>query len=166
MQKMWSTMAFASVPMAKALDMEARLPFLDPEVQSFAIRLDPHYLVRGQEDRKQGKWILRKTFEEVLPHEVIWRVKTPIEFGTGTTVFPRIFDASISDGEFDRKVSRYLEEDKVALRDKEQLFYYEIYRSIFGIPGGDESQGRTCPKCRSNLRPEASYCRTCGAFPI
>ena len=123
-------------------------------------------LVRDQEGRRQGKWILRKAFEEVLPHEVIWRVKTPIEFGTGTTVFPRIFDASISDGEFDRKVSRYLEEDKVALRDKEQLFYYEIYRSIFGIPGGDESQGRTCPKCRSNLRPEASYCRTCGAFPI
>ena len=166
MQKMWSTMAFASVPMAKALDMEARLPFLDPEVQSFAIRLDPHYLVRGQEDRKQGKWILRKTFEEVLPHEVIWRVKTPVEFGTGTTVFPRIFDASISDGEFERKMRRYIEEDKVALRDKEQLFYYEIYRSIFGTPRGDESHGRTCPKCRSNIPLEASYCRTCGAFPI
>jgi asparagine synthase (glutamine-hydrolysing) len=166
MEKMWRTMAFASVPMAKALDTEARLPFLDPEIQSFAIRLDPHYLVRSQEGRKQGKWILRKTFEEVLPHEVIWRVETPIEFGTGTTVLPRIFDISISDGEFARKVSKYLKEDKVALRDKEQVFYYEIYRSIFGIPRGDESYGRTCPKCRSNIRPEASYCGTCGAFPI
>jgi len=98
--------------------------------------------------------------------EVIWRVKTPIEFGTGTAVLPIILDVSISDGEFERKVSKYLEEDKVALRDKEELFYYEIYRSILGIPGIDESYGRTCPKCRSNIRPEVSYCRTCGAFPI
>ena len=166
LEKMWKTMTFASVPMASALGLEAKLPFMDCEVQSFAMRLDPNYLVRGQEGRKQGKWILRKAFEGTLPYEVIWRVKTPIECGTGTTVFPRIFDTLISDREFERKVKRYLEEDKVALRDKEQLFYYEIYRSILGIPRGDESYGSICPKCRSNVRPEASYCRTCGAFPI
>jgi asparagine synthase (glutamine-hydrolysing) len=166
LEKMWKTMAFASVPMARALDVEAKLPFLDPEVRSFAMRLDPNCLVRGQGGRRQGKWILRKAFEGMLPDEVIWRVKTPIECGTGTTVFPRIFDSLISDREFERKVRRYLEEDKIALGDKEQLFYYEIYRSILGIPRGDESYGRTCPKCHSNVRPEASYCGTCGAFPI
>ncbi len=166
LQKIWKTMAFASVPMAKALDMEAKLPFLDPEVKSLAMKLDPNYLVRGQEGCKQGKWILRKAFEGMLPHDVIWRVKAPIECGTGTAVFPRILETLVSDREFERKVSRYFEEDKVALRDKEQLFYYEIYRAILGIPQGDESHRRTCPKCRSNVRLEASYCRTCGAFPI
>lgn len=166
LEKMWKTMAFASVSMATPLGMEAKLPFLDPEVRSFAMRLDPKYLVRDQEGRRHGKWILRKAFEGMLPHEVIWRVKAPIECGTGTTVFPRIFDSLMSDGEFERKVRRYLEEDKIALRDKEHLFYYEIYRSILGIPRGDESYGRTCPKCGSNVGPEASYCRTCGAFPI
>jgi asparagine synthase (glutamine-hydrolysing) len=130
------------------------------------MKLDPTYLVRDQEGRRQGKWILRKAFEGTLPHEVIWRVKTPIECGTGTTAFPRIFDRLISDIEFERKVRRYLEEDKVTLQNKEQLSYYEIYRSILGIPRGDESYGRTCPKCHSNARPEASYCRTCGSFPI
>lgn len=166
LEKMWKAMAFASVPMATALGMEAKLPFLDPEVQSFAMKLDPTYLVRDQEGRRQGKWILRKAFEGTLPHEVIWRVKTPIESGTGTSMFPRIFENLISDGEFERKMRRYLEEDKVTLRDKEQLFYYEIYTSILGIPRRDESYGRTCPRCSSNVRPEASYCRTCGAFPI
>jgi len=166
LEKMWKAMAFASVPMARALDMEAKLPFLDQEARSFAVRLDPNDLVRDQDGRRQGKWILRKAFEGMLPHEIIWRVKTPIEYGTGTAVFSRILETLISDREFERKVSRYLEEDKVMLRDKEQLFYYEIYRSILGIPRGDESYGRTCPKCRSNVRSEASYCRTCGAFPI
>jgi len=166
LEKMWKAMAFASVPMATALGMEAKPPFPDPEVQSFAMKLDPTYLVRDQEGRRQGKWILRKAFEGMLPHEVIWRVKTPIESGTGTSMFPRIFENLISDGEFERKMRRYLEEDKVTLRDKEQLFYYEIYTSILGIPRRDESYGRTCPRCSSNVRPEASYCRTCGAFPI
>jgi len=166
LQKMWKTMRFASVPIAGALGMEAKLPFLDPEVQFFAMKLDPNYLVRDHGGRRQGKWILRKAFEGMLPDEVIWRVKTPIECGTGTTVFPRIFDGELSDGEFERKVRRYLEEDGVALRDKEQVFYYEIYRSVFGVPRGDESHGRTCPRCGSNIRAEASYCTTCGAFPI
>jgi asparagine synthase (glutamine-hydrolysing) len=163
---MWKTMRFASVPIAGALGMEAKLPFLDPEVQFFAMKLDPNYLVRDHGGRRQGKWILRKAFEGMLPDEVIWRVKTPIECGTGTTVFPRIFDGELSDGEFERKVRRYLEEDGVALRDKEQVFYYEIYRSVFGVPRGDESHGRTCPRCGSDIRAEASYCTTCGAFPI
>ena len=166
LEKMWKAMAFASVPMARALDMEAKLPFLDPEVLSFATGLDPNCLVRGHGGRRQGKWILRKAFEGLLPDEVIWRLKTPIESGTGTTVFPRIFDTLISDGEIERKVKKYHGEDNVALRDKEQLFYYEIYRSILDAPRGQGSYGRTCPKCRSDIPPEASYCRTCGAFPI
>jgi asparagine synthase (glutamine-hydrolysing) len=166
LEKMWKTMSFASVPMASALDMEAKLPFLDPEIKLLATKLDPKYLVRGHQGRRHGKWILRKAFERILPDDVIWRMKTPIEWGTGTTVFPRVFDRSISDTEFEAKVRRYVEEDEVILGDKEHLFYYEIYRSIFGIPRRDRSHGKTCPKCRSNIPPEVSYCRTCGAFPI
>ncbi len=166
LQKMWKRMRFASVPMARSLGMEAKLPFLDDEVRSFAMKLDPDYLVRDRGGRNQGKWILRKAFEGILPQDVIWRVKTPIECGTGTTAFPRIFDSMLSDREFQQRVRRCLEEDKVALRDKEHLFYYEIYRSIFGIPRGDESHGRTCPSCRSDIPVGASYCSTCGAFPI
>ena len=166
LQKMRKTMRFASLPIAGALSMEAKLPFLDHEVQSFAATLDPNYLVRTMGCRKQGKWILRKAFEGMLPDDVTWRVKTPVECGTGTTVFPRIFESAMSDGEFERKVRKYLEEDRVALRDKEQMFYYEVYRSILGVPRGDESNGRTCPTCRSNICPEESYCRTCGAFLI
>lgn len=166
LQKMWKQMRFASAPMASGLGMEAKLPFLDDEVRSFAMKLDPNYLVRGRGGRNHGKWILRKAFEGMLPQDVIWRVKTPIECGTGTTAFPKIFDTMLSDGEFREKIRRYLKEDKVSLRDKEQLSYYEIYRSIFGIPRGDESHGRTCPSCRSSIPLEASYCRTCGEFPI
>jgi len=44
----------------------------------------------------------------------------------------RIF-RKISDEEFKDKKCKYFDEDKVSIRDKEQLFYYKIYRSGIGI---------------------------------
>ncbi len=166
LEKMLSIMGFSSVSLAKAVGVEAKLPFLDSEVQSFAMNLSPRYLVRGAKGRKCGKWIVRKAFEGVLPNEIVWRVKTPIEYGTGTTVLPRIFDSEISDEEFNSKKKRYLEMDGVALRDKEQLFYYEAYRSVVGIPHAEDPHARACPMCNSNVREGTSHCSTCGAYPI
>jgi len=166
LEKMWGTMRFSSVLLARALGVEAKLPYLDPEVQSFAMNLSPWYLVRSAKGQKWGKWIIRKAFKGILPNEIVWRVKTPIECGTGTTMFPRIFDSKISDEEFNSKKKRYLEMDKVALRDKEQLFYYEAYRSIVGIPHAEDPRARICPMCNSNVHEGASHCRTCGAYPI
>ncbi|TMI36898.1 hypothetical protein E6H25_01535, partial [Candidatus Bathyarchaeota archaeon] len=36
------------------------------------------FLVVDQDGRKWGKWIVRKAFENLLPAEITWRVKTPI----------------------------------------------------------------------------------------
>ena len=166
LEKMWRIMGFSSVPMAKALGVEVKLPFLDPEVKSFAMNLSPRYLVRGMEGKKWGKWIVRKAFEGILPNEIVWRVKTPIEYGTGTTMLRTIFDGEISYEEFNSKKKRYLERDRVTLRDKEQLFYYEAYRSVVGIPHAEDLCARTCPMCNSNVRKGVCHCRTCGAYPI
>jgi asparagine synthase (glutamine-hydrolysing) len=166
LKKMQHIMRFSSIALGKVLGVEVRLPFLDPEVRAFAMKLSPSYLIRGAKGQRQGKWILRKTFEEVLPKEVVWRVKTPIEYGTGTTILPKIFDSKISDEEFDRKRKKYLGEDRVALRDKEQLYYYEAYRAVVGVPRAEEPSAKSCPMCNSNVHVGGSYCRTCGAYPI
>ena len=166
LQKMWPVMEFSFPLLGKALGVEVRLPFLDPEVKAFAMRLSPSNLVQGVKGQRQGKWILRKAFEGVLPKEVVWRVKTPIEYGTGTTVLPRIFDTVISDQEFCLKRKRYLDEDKVALRDKEQLFYYEAYRAAVGVPYTEDPRIKSCPMCNSNIHEGGTYCRTCGAYPV
>jgi len=98
--------------------------------------------------------------------EIVWRVKIPIEQGSGTSVLPSVFDRKIADIEFREKRSKYLEEDKVVIRSKEQLFYYEIYRAVVGVPRPTDSNGKLCPLCNSNVARNSAYCRTCGAYPI
>lgn len=166
LEKMWRVMQFSSVALGKALGVVVKLPFLDPEIRALAMRLSPRHLVRGGKGQRQGKWILRKAFEGVLSKEVAWRVKTPIEYGTGTTILPKIFDIEVSDEEFNRERRKYLQEDGVALRDKEQLFYYEAYRAVVGIPHTEDPRAKSCPMCNSNVREDESHCRTCGAYPV
>jgi len=166
LEKIQSEMNFASVVLAEYLGMSAKLPFLDLDVKSFAVKLDPQYLVRFERGQKWGKWLLRKAFDGILPEEIVWREKTPIEYGTGTTVLPSIFNRQISQEEFEQEKIMLLKNDRVAVQSKEQLFYYRIYRSVIGVPYMRNTGGRRCPRCNSNVSQGASYCRTCGAYPI
>jgi asparagine synthase (glutamine-hydrolysing) len=165
LKEIWKTMSFSSIPLSRAIGMEARLPYLDPRIREFASKLDPSYLIREERGRKWGKWILRKAFEGMLPDEIIWRIKTPIEHGSGTTILPDIFNQKITDEEFQERKRKYLETDRVVIRSKEQLLYYEIFRSVIGVPHPVKG-GRTCPYCNSDAEEEATYCRTCGYYPI
>lgn len=166
LRKLWSVMSFSSTPLARALGLDVRLPYLDPDFKSFAMRLDPRYKIRSDGGRRWGKWIIRKAFKGVLPEEVLWRVKMAIEDGSGTSVLPSLFSHRISDAEFEGKRGRYLEKDKVMIRNKEQLFYYEVYRSVIGVPFATGPKGKPCPQCNSKVAQNATYCRTCGAYPI
>jgi asparagine synthase (glutamine-hydrolysing) len=166
LKKMWNVMAFSSIPLAKALEIKAKLPYLDPAFKDFAMKLDSQYKIRTENGRTYGKWILHKAFEKTLPREIAWRVKTPIEYGSGTTTLPNLFNRNISDTEFNEKRRRYLAKDRVTIRDKEQLFYYEVYRSLIGIPHPTSIEGKICPQCNSNIPENATYCRTCGAYPL
>jgi len=166
LKKLWVNMKFSSIYLAKDLGIEARLPYLDQKFKAFATDVDVGLKVRSEKGQVWGKWILRKAFENIIPQEIVWRVKAPIEVGTGTTVLPFLFNSRISDLEFSEKKERYCKEDGVILRSKEHLFYYEIYRSVIGVPHLSATNERTCPDCGSNVEEKASFCRTCGAYPI
>ena len=159
-------MHFSSVRLAEFLSMEVKLPYLDPKFKKFAKKLDHTLKVRSGNGQTWGKWILRKAFEKVLPPEVIWRVKTPIEFGSGTNMLISFFSSTISDSEFNEKRDKYIEEDKVTIRDKEHLFYYEIYRSIVGVPRPTDFEGKICHFCNSTASSASTYCKRCGGYPI
>jgi asparagine synthase (glutamine-hydrolysing) len=58
--------------MSMAAGVEARVPFLDPELVALASRLPVVYKQRG----RTGKWILRKAMQGLLPDTVISRPKT------------------------------------------------------------------------------------------
>jgi asparagine synthase (glutamine-hydrolysing) len=164
LKRLWNVMSFSAIPMAESLGINAKIPFLDAEVKQLACRLDPSVLVVEQEGQKWGKWIVRKAFEGLLPSQITWRVKTPIEYGCGTTTLPQIFDQRIPDEEFHEKQKRIKETDGVAIRDKEHLAYYEVFRTVLGPR--PKTVGRTCPQCQYEVREDATFCRTCGAYPI
>jgi len=166
LQKLWDAMHFASIPLARALGLEVKFPYLDSGFKSFAMKLDSEYKIRSEKGKIWGKWIIRKAFEGTLPEKVIWRVKMPIEHGSGTTTLSTLFDQKISDEEFEEKKRKFLEKDKVLIRDKEQLFYYEVYRLAIGVPHRTNPEGKVCPQCDSNVSEKSTYCRTCGAYPI
>ncbi len=166
LEKMWAAMRFSSVSLAEALGIKAKLPFMDPEFKRFAAGLDVSLKVRKERGQTWGKWILRKAFEKLLPPGIIWRVKTPVELGSGTAILPGLFDKQISDAEFDEKRARYRESDLVTIRDKEQLFYYEIYREVMGAPCPTTHEGKACPYCHLGVAESATYCSRCGAYPI
>jgi len=165
-KRIWRNMRFCSIDLAEALGVEVRLPYLDPQFRAFATDLDIGLKVRSEKGQVWGKWILRKAFENIMPQEIVWRVKAPIEVGSGTTILPSLFDSRISDSEFNEKKRKCLDEDRVVIRSKEHLFYYEIYRSVIGVPYMSASNAKTCPDCGSNVEEGASFCKTCGAYPI
>jgi asparagine synthase (glutamine-hydrolysing) len=58
--------------MSMAVGVEARVPFLDPELVALAARIPDRLRQHGAE----GKWILKKAMEGILPNDVIYRPKT------------------------------------------------------------------------------------------
>lgn len=56
---------------AMAVSLETRLPFLDPDVMTYAWQLPLNYKIRGQ----QGKWLLRQLLYRHVPAEYIDRPK-------------------------------------------------------------------------------------------
>jgi len=160
--KLWSNMRFSSVPMG----LQVKLPFLDTEFRAFAEALDAGLMVRHERGQVWGKWVLRKAFKNIVPPKLLWRVKAPLEVGSGTTVLPSVMDARISDLEYAEEKARYLDEDRVTVRSKEHLFYYRIYRELIGVPYAEDSGRKTCPDCGVNIEEESSFCRICGAYPI
>ncbi|MHA1377461.1 MAG: asparagine synthase-related protein [Candidatus Helarchaeota archaeon] len=166
LKKIAEVMSFSSIPLAKSLGMETKLPYLEPEFVEFALSIPSKYKIMKSEDKIWGKWILRKAFEAELPKEIIWREKTPIEVGSGTTILPDLFNKKIPDEEFKEKKQKILDNDNVTIRDKEHLYYYEIYRKLFGVPKTIDPSMKVCPYCNSNVHNGATFCKICGAYPI
>ncbi len=165
LRNMWNVMRFASASLAKSLGMNVKIPLLEQTLKEFAMNIDPELKIRKEHDQIYGKWILRKTFESLLPSEIVWRTKMPIERGSGTSTLPNYFSSKISDNEFNNKAKEYLQSDGVHIRDKEHLFYYEAYKKEFGSPRGFGEGSKICRGCGAYLLEVMDFCRTCGDSP-
>jgi asparagine synthase (glutamine-hydrolysing) len=167
-KEMWAEMGFSSIPMAESLGMVIKAPYLDPEFMDFAKKLPIKLKINMRDGVKYGKWIMRKAYEEIIPADVIWRPKAPLEAGTGTEVLRTFFEEEIADKDFEKEKKRILKEDDVKIRDKEQWLYYQFFREKFEKPSEEfpNNGGIRCPQCKSYIKTEIQFCKICGAYPI
>src|SRR4030066_147705 len=168
-QEMWAEMGFSSIPMATSLGMKINAPYMDPLFMNWAKKLPIKFKINMNDGVKYGKWILRKAYEDVIPKDVIWRPKAPLEQGTGTEVLRTFFNEEIAEAEFAEKKKAILEKDAVEIQDKEQLLYYQSFRKLFGKPSDvfpKTADAIQCPKCKSFVKTKIQFCKVCGAYPI
>ncbi|MDR2699876.1 MAG: asparagine synthase C-terminal domain-containing protein [Nitrososphaerota archaeon] len=167
---MWAEMNFSSIPLSKSLGIEVKQPYLDQMFIDWAKKLPIKVKINMHDGEKYSKWLLRKTYEDIIPREVVWRPKAPLEAGTGAAALNTVLQEQYTDSEFVEKRKSILEEDNVQIRDKEQLLYYEAFRKIFGKPievFSDPNDGaKMCPQCKGYVKTKIQFCRICGAYPI
>jgi asparagine synthase (glutamine-hydrolysing) len=166
--EMWAEMGFSSIPMAQSLGMTIKAPYMDPRFMDWAKKLPIKLKINMYNGVKYSKWILRKAYEDVIPTDIIWRPKAPLEAGTGTETLRTHFNDFVTDKEFEDKKKAILQEDDVKIQDKEQLLYYEHFRKVFGKPKDvyPNNGGIQCPQCKSYVKTKIQFCKICGAYPI
>ena len=115
------------VTMAESL--EARTPFLDRDLIDFAqsipaslklCRTDPNALESTGPTTE--KWILRKSCDDLLPSDLVWRKKAQFDEGSGTVA---ALDGALRD---------LIGKEGAVTRAEEGLLYEKILRSRFENP--------------------------------
>lgn len=143
---------FSANELGMALGVEIKQPFLDEDFVRFALEVSPELKVKDG----TGKYILRKSFEGLIPAEIVWRRKEPIEYGSGSTKLHEIIDSMVTDGEFQSTRS----EIDIKFINKEHFFYWRIYNEVVGeIPKARDHE-ISCPCCGASMG--RYHCRTCG----
>jgi len=158
LSRMHSSMQFNSNRIGRELGIAIKQPFLDNEFMKFGRDIDLQYKIRNEKGKIWGKWILRKAFEGVLPKEILWQSKRPLESGSGMSRLRDVITSIVSDLEFEEGKKVY----PVRFWNKEHFYYYLIYREVVGdIPPPKDGQKR-CVCCGGGMAPDAFHCRICG----
>ncbi|MDE1831564.1 MAG: asparagine synthase [Thaumarchaeota archaeon] len=166
LERIWNVMHFPSRAISKSIGISLHTPFLDDAVSEYAKKIPPEFKVHDEKGTKYGKWIIRKAFENDLPKSIVWRDKSAMQDGSGTSGLTFFLDGMITDSAFAKKSRHYAEKERVILSSKESLYYYELYRKYFDVPYVIAKSDFKCPYCNYSLKLGSHFCRMCGSFPI
>lgn len=133
--------------MTMAHSIEGRVPFLDKEMIQMALSLPPE--LKFHTGKGSEKKLLRRAFAGYLPEQVLHRPKQKFSQGAGSRdLLGQQADQQISDQEFAQALREYPE---AALRSKEELLYYRLFREQFGERIPPQAVGRTRSVTREEL---------------
>ncbi len=143
---------FSASELGQALDVQVKQPFLDEQFIHFALDISPMLKVKDG----TGKYILRKSFEGLLPPEIIWRRKDTIEYGSGSSRLHEVIASIVPDEEWQSA------QEKTGIRfiNREHLFYYRIYSEVVGEIPEARSGEQKCPCCGAGIG--RCHCPVCG----
>jgi len=151
-KKLLQNWHFSANELGRALGVEIRQPFLDEDFVRFALEISPELKVQD----RVGKYILRKSFESLLPAEIVWRRKEPIEYGSGSTKLHEIINNMVTDEEFQSAANKV----DIKFINKEHFFYWRIYIEVVGQIPKAKADEISCPCCGAGMG--RYHCRTCG----
>ncbi len=163
-KRMFSVMHFPTQKIGKAMGITVESPFLNYRVVNLAENIPVNLKVNEEGGKRHGKWILRKTFEKNIPRQIVWRKKSPMQDGAGTAGLTSMFDSVVSEEQFVEKKLTVQKTDDVVIRTRESMYYYEIFKKLYGTPV-DLNSEEACPYCKHHIG-KSRFCRMCGAFPI
>ncbi|HEX5457213.1 MAG TPA: asparagine synthase-related protein [Candidatus Nitrosotalea sp.] len=166
LRRIWSVMHFPSRSISRSIGISLHTPFLDDVVSEYAKNIPVNLKIHEERGQKYGKWILRKAFEDTLPESIVWREKSAMQDGSGTSGLTSFLDGMISDSHYTQQTKHYAENEQVKISSKESLYYYEIYRKYFDVPHTLGESSTKCPNCNYSLKHGSHFCRMCGSYPI
>jgi asparagine synthase (glutamine-hydrolysing) len=148
---------FAAKPIGESLGLKVLQPFLDKRVIDLALKIPAELKIAKIGNNIYGKYILRIAFEKLLPNEIIWRNKDPIEVGSESRKISNILQTTQE--EFN-ELSKIVKLDSL-----EQAYYFKLYLKHVGEIPKPKKGEKACLKCGAGVPIKTNYCRICGAYP-
>lgn len=113
-------------------------PLISGPLLRYALALSPEMKQKPDGSDRMEKYIFRKTFENDLPTEVVWRLKQEFSQGSGSAaLLPGHFDKIVDETEL---IS--VQKDFTMVRSKEELFYFKLFTKHFGSGSAVETVGQ------------------------
>ncbi|MGF1481320.1 MAG: asparagine synthase B [Cyanophyceae cyanobacterium] len=112
-----------------AHSLEGRVPFLDLKMIELGQRIPAHLKIAGEPLIE--KWILRKAFEDLLPKEIVWRIKEQFDEGSGTV---DLLTQMLAEVMSDEEAQRHQQNSPVRLRSPEECHYHQVFMDVFNRP--------------------------------
>ncbi|MEJ2657481.1 MAG: asparagine synthase B [Desulfobacterales bacterium] len=116
--------------MTMAHAIEGRVPFLDLAMIRLGQLIPPEMKIMGSPPME--KWILRKAFEDLLPAEIIWRIKEQFDEGSGTV---EMLESGLTGAMGKSEMQNYRRRfPGTHLRSEEECQYHRILMDVFENP--------------------------------
>ncbi len=148
-------MEFSSNKIGDYFQIKIIQPFLDKKIIDFSLRISADLKIRKYKGKIWGKWILRKTFENLLPKEITWQDKRPLEFGSGMDRLREVISRKVCNKEF-------REDSHIKFISKDHFYYYKIYKKVVGDIPSPTAKQKICPNCRAGVDRDRFHCKVCG----